>query len=40
MRKKVTGGAAPEFLEFFCQFSSNAKLPSWHDIDACSQRLA
>jgi hypothetical protein len=40
MRKKFTGGAAPEFLELFCQFSSDAKLPFWHDIGACRQRPA
>ncbi len=39
MRKKFTGGAAPEFLEFFCEFSSNTKLPFRHDLDAFGERF-
>ena len=35
--KKLAGGAATEFLEFFCQLSCDAKLPIRHDIDASGE---
>jgi hypothetical protein len=34
MHKEFTGGATPKFLEFFCELSSDAKLPIRYDIDA------
>src|SRR5262249_4876529 len=39
MRKEFTCGAAPKFLEFFCQLSCNTKLPIRHNIDAGGKRF-
>jgi hypothetical protein len=39
VREKLAGGTAPEFLEFFGELASDAKVAVWHDVDARFERF-
>src|SRR2546422_8342072 len=39
VREKLTGGAAPEFLEFFGELAGDTDLPIWHDLHTGFERF-